>query len=221
MQSISAQPLSADRPATATVPDIVHPGRFQLEGGFTVERQTNGTPNTNTLKAPDVLARFGVTSIIELRMSADVYIYKDREGTSNIENWSDLSIEGKMRWFSQSGFLPNSGALLEISFPTGENEVTSNGVDPTGTLLWSWILPKDLSLTANLGFSSVTQGKNDSRRVFKILPSIALAIPFEGGLSTYIEYFSTLQGSAARATNIQLAVAYSIWSMTIFNLIYL
>ena len=100
-----------------------------------------------------------------------------------------------MRWFSQSEVRPDSGALLEISFTTGENEVTSNGVDPTGTLLWSWTLPKDLTLTANLGFSSVTQGKNDSQRVFKILPSIELVIPFKGGLSTFIEYFSTLQGS--------------------------
>ena len=191
----AAQPLSADRPGTATDPNIVQPGRFQLEGGFKFERQTDGTPNTNTIKVPDLLARIGVTSIIELRISADGYVYKDREDASNVVNGSDLSVEGKMRWFSQSGFLPNSGALLEISFPTGGNEVTSNGVDPTGTLLWNWSLPRDLSLTANLGFGSVTLGKNDSRRVFQILPSIFLGIPLKGGLSTYIEYFSTLKGS--------------------------
>ena len=100
-----------------------------------------------------------------------------------------------MRWFSQSGFIPNSGALLEISLPTGGNAVTSDGVDPFGTLLWSWSLPRDLSLTANLGFGSKSQGKNDSSRVFQTLPSIALTIPIKGRLSGFIEYFSTLKDS--------------------------
>ena len=100
-----------------------------------------------------------------------------------------------MRWFSQSGFIPNSGALLEIRFPTGGDAVTSDGVDPTGTLLWNWSLPRELSLTANLGFGSESQGKNDSSRVFQILPSIALTIPVKGRLSGFVEYFSTLKDS--------------------------
>lgn len=197
IQSVAEQPLSADRPSTATAPDIVQPGRFQIEGGFSFDRQTNGTPNTNTYTIPKLLVRLGVTSNIEFRISADGYIHKELEGKSNIDNGSDLSIEGKMRWFSQSGFLPNSGALLKISFPTGGDEVTSDGVDPTGTLLWNWTLPRDLGLTANLGFASVKQGKNDSQRVFQTLPSIALTIPLKGGLSGYIEYFSTLKDSGA------------------------
>ena len=99
-------PLSADRPGTATAPDIFKPGQIQLEGGFKFERQTEGTPNTDTYTIPEFLVRLGAVSSIELRISADGYIYKDRDGKRNVDNGSDLSIEGKMRWFSQSGSCP-------------------------------------------------------------------------------------------------------------------
>ncbi len=188
-------PMYTDRPTTVAAPNVVQPGRLQLEGGFTFERQTAGTPNTNTYTVPELLVRLGVTSYFEFRISADGYIYKEREDKNNVDNGSDFSIEGKMRWFSQSGFIPNTSALLKVSFPTGGDAVTSDGVDPFGTLLWSWDLPRDLNLTANLGFGSESQGKDDSSRVFQVLPSIALTIPIKGRLSGFIEYFSTLKDS--------------------------
>jgi hypothetical protein len=184
-------PLVTDRPDATESPAIVQPGRAQIESGFLFERETDGG-EVNTITVPQLLIRTGITEIIEFRFAADGLVYLDREGTNNIANGSDISLQSKVRFTSQNGFLPTTAAIFGVSLPTGGAQVTSDGADPEAIFIWSYDLPKDFSIGGNTGFALPTNGNPDSNRFFQVTNTIALGIPITDWLGAFIEYFGSV-----------------------------
>ena len=191
-----AEPLVADRPGVGETTSIVRPGAIQLEGGIQLERQTSAAgPDTDTLTLPQPLLRVGVHRAMELRLAADGLIYEDRDGASDRTSGSDLELGAKLRFFEQDGWRPVIGLLVAVSFPTGDRAVTSDGIDPRGSLLVNWELDERFGLDANFGFAGPTQGVDDSDRVFEVDPSVSLEGSLTSRWSAFVEYFSTIRAS--------------------------
>jgi hypothetical protein len=188
----AAEPLSADRPGQANPPHVVAPGVIQVEGGLGFARQTQGQPDVDTFTLPELLLRLGLVRRVQLAVSADGFVYEDRSGASNRASGSDLALSTRVRLLEPRGPWPATALEFAMSFPTGGNAVTSDGYDPSGTLLVQWALGERLGLDANLELSGPTQGAGDSRRVFQVAPSLALGLELGASWQTYVEYFAAL-----------------------------
>jgi hypothetical protein len=187
-----AQPLSADRPGVTNPPDVVARGAIQLEGGLSFERETHGDPNLHTVSVPSGLIRVGVLAPLELRVSADGYIFEARSGESDRSSGSDLSLGSRVRVLDQQGLRPATALELDMSLPTGSDPVTSDGVDPLALLLVAWDFGDRFQLDGNLMLASVSLGEHDSSRAFQVGPSLSLGASLGVHANVFIEYYSTL-----------------------------
>ena len=187
-----AEPISTDRPGQSNSPTVVAPGSIQLEGGLTFERETNaGDPNTNTLSVPGVLLRVGLLSFLEARVLADGFIYEDRKRDNDRSSGSDLTLASRARLFDQKGIRPATALDFNLSLPTGSDAVTSDGVDPSGTILLGWNLSERFGALVNLGLGSTSLGKDNSRRAFQVAPTFSLTASVAERAGAFIEYYAT------------------------------
>ncbi len=191
--SAGADPLAADRPGVSNPPSVVAPGTIQLEGGFSFERETDGgDPNTNTITVPEGLLRVGLLSFLEVRVSADGFVFEKRKNDNDRSSGSDLTLGSRVRLVGQKGIRPATALDFNLSLPTGSDAVTSDGVDPSGIFLFEWSWSERLTLDANLGLASVSLGKGGSRRAFQVAPSLSLSASVAERGSIFIEYYSVL-----------------------------
>jgi len=168
---------------------------LQFEGGLEVRRETgdDDDPDTDSYEFPDPTLRLGVARNFELRLVADGLVYQDRGGASNRATGSDLSAGFKLRLMQQQSAWPALGALVELSFPTGSEAVTSGGFDPSLRALFQWGFAEHWNVVANLGFSAPTQGDDDPSRVFRLAPALSLELQLGSGLGSYVEYFGAYE----------------------------
>ena len=187
----NADSISTDRPGQSNSPSVVAPGTVQLEGGFTFERETDGgDPNTNTLTVPGGLLRVGVLSFLEARVLADGFVYEERSGDNNRSSGSDLTLGGRARLFDQKGFRPATALDFNLSLPTGSDAVTSDGVDPSGIIIFRWVLDEQFALLTNVGLASTSLGKDDSRRAFQVTPTLSLTSSITERVGAFVEYYA-------------------------------
>ncbi len=187
----SADPLSADRPGQSSPPNVVAPGAIQLEGGFAFERETAaGSSNANTIRVPQGLLRVGVLPFLELRASADGFVFEDRAGASSRASASDFTLGSRARVLDQSGAIPATALEFGLSLPTGSNSVTSDGVDPSGALLFEWALGARFALDLTVVLASTSLGVSDSRRAFSAEPALSLGAALTERASVFVEYYA-------------------------------
>jgi len=188
-----AEPLSSDRPGVSNPPNVVAPGAIQLEGGFAFERETQAVdPHTSTLSVPQGLLRVGLLSFLEARVYADGYVYEKRHGDTNRSSGSDFSLGSRAQLFDQRGIRPKTALEFDLSLPTGSAAVTSDGVDPSGTILVEWGLGERFVVDANLVLASTSLGKSDPHRAFQVAPSVSLSASIARRAGAFIEYYASL-----------------------------
>ena len=187
-----ADPLSADRPGVANPPDVVAPGAIQLEGGLAFERDARGTrENANTITAPGALLRVGLLSPLELRVSADGFVFEEVSGGDDRSSGSDLVLGARVRLLEPQGLRPAAALQFDLSLPTGGSAVTRDGVDPSGLFLVEWGFCDRFVLDANLELASVSLGEQDSRRAFQVAPALSLGASLGARASVFVEYHGT------------------------------
>ena len=91
-----------------------------------------------------------------------------------------------------------TGLLAGLSFPTGSDAVSSDGFDPFGTLLFHWDVGERFGVDANVGFSGPTQGVDDGRRVFTVVPVVSVDGALTERLAAFVEYASEIRSRRSR-----------------------
>jgi hypothetical protein len=187
--------IEPDRPGQATPATLVPTGMFQLEAGLEISRASGSQddPDIDSYQFPNTTLRLGLSRCVELRLGSDSFVYQDRGGAANRAVGSDLVAGAKLRFVGQQGFWPAVGALLELSFPTGSREVTSDGFDPKLQTLFQWDFAERWGVVANLDFAAPTQGVEDDRRIFQLDPALALDLDIGSRLNGYMEYSSEVK----------------------------
>jgi hypothetical protein len=112
----------------------------------------------------------------------------------------------KAHFMEQSRLLPAIGLLGSLSLPTGNGGSTSNGVDPTGGLLWNYELAAGPSLFGTVLISSVSS--NDGR-FFEAANALGISLPINDRVGSFLEYFGFYRnGGVGPAHNLNGGLTY-------------
>jgi hypothetical protein len=200
-----AEPLTgtirADRPGFSTNPRTVPRGRLQIEAGYQFSRDEGVDRHT----LPLLLIRAGLARKLELRVSWDGSSWTDASGRFEPEA-GDMALGLKAHLVEQGRLLPALGLLGSLSLPTGSGDSTSDGVDPTGGLLWDYELAAGPVLFGTLLMSSVT---DDDERFFEAANALGVSIPVNDRFGVFLEYFGSYRtGGGGTAHNLDGGLTY-------------
>lgn len=172
------EPISAERPGFSSSPFALAPGSLQIEGGYQFTQDDNGTDvESHTL--PLALFRWGLAEKVELQLGWAGQTWLDVNGNS-VNGTSDLSI-GLKRQFGDENSLVPIALFLGFSVPVGDDEFTSDSVDPTLGLFWTHDAGLDW-------FGTVLVSEIDSNTILS--NAVGISFPVNERTGGYIEYFA-------------------------------
>lgn len=145
--------ITTDRPAITDSSTVVPSGSLVVENGFT----ETGSHGQASYDLPETLVRFGLTSHMELRFTTPDYYDNFNTGTGFGTGWGDLSLGAKQQLVTTSGGF-DVALIAAVSFPTGENSVSSHGYDPQLLLPWSHPVSKKWTAAGMFSLFWPTQG---------------------------------------------------------------
>ena len=187
--------LVTDRPDQTESATVVPRGLIQVETGYLFAREGE----KDSYEVPGTLFRIGLDGQTELRIHhAGVVGGEGRHGAGD----SDLG--AKVNLIERpTGWTPELAILGGLSFPTGDDEFSSGGVDPSFLVSFAHELLPRLSLGYNVGAAWKSSGDHPDRDAF-IVYSLALGVELTGRLSTFLEFFGNRQTSRTPATSVSV-----------------
>ena len=93
------------------IPELVAPGNYQFELGYTFLREDDTSPDTSTHSLPAPTFITGVFSNLEIELIGDGLIITNPDQGKSTEDGSDFSMFGKFGITSENGWIPNTAAL--------------------------------------------------------------------------------------------------------------
>ncbi len=143
----TTEPIQADRPDQTETPAIVPKGMFQVETGFTFQKN-NKFSKTNTL--PTVLWKYGVNENFELRLitefTSEKVIYEKQDGLLPIY------VGFKVKLSEEKGIVPKTSFIALIGLPNAASTKYKNEFyAPEFRFVMQHTLSKKMSLSYNLG----------------------------------------------------------------------
>ena len=142
-------PIATDRPAVTDSSVVVPQGSLQFENGLTYTSSTG----QQVLDAPETLLRLGVAPTTELRFTAPDYYGQ----IGSASGFGDLSLGVKQQLIAtKTGF--DASLVLTVSLPTGGQDYSSHGYDPSIQLPWSKSLSTNWTAAGMFSVYWPTQG---------------------------------------------------------------
>ncbi|MBW7905180.1 MAG: transporter [Phycisphaerae bacterium] len=190
--------METDRPDFTESKSAVAPGRVQLELGYTLIHDRDGSRGARRHVGPESLLRIGLLEHTELRLGWGGYVLGEERGPggggagrrraagNQVDGATDVSIGIKQELWPQDAWRPAFSLLGELSLPSGSPGVSSGDVDPAIKLLCSWELAQRFSLGGNLNFAVPTA---EQGRFFETSASLALGWEAAEWLGVFVEYF--------------------------------
>jgi hypothetical protein len=151
--AVSQPVITTDRPAITDASTVVPSGGLVLENGFTA----TGSQGQASYDLPETLVRFGLTGQTELRFTTPDRFDNFSTGTGFGNGWGDLSLGVKQQLVTTSGGF-DVALVAALSFPTGENAVSSHGYDPQLLLPWSHPISKNWTAAGMFSLFWPTEG---------------------------------------------------------------
>jgi hypothetical protein len=190
--------LESDRPDFTEGSSTVTAGHLQIEGGYSYVYNDNSEGRSESHTLPLLLLRAGIKDDLELRIAWEGYtnqsLRSDGQSEFVSQGGTDFSVGIKHRMYTEEGALPDISFIAELGIPAGAKATTADEVEPALKLIWAHSLPGDFSLAGNINFSGPVE---DSQRFFETAASIALAVPLNATIGTYVEYFGFYPGRDA------------------------
>jgi hypothetical protein len=201
-ESIYDEPLATDRPDFTEASSVVGRGVLQLETGYTYAYDDEAGTRTRSHTAPEALFRYGISDNVEVRLVWN-YLWTDSTTagvTEREDGAEDLVMGFKFALTSQSGWVPESALILDMSSPTGGAGISNEHTEFGSNYLFGWDLPEDKSFAGSFGYSTGTQltflpppsppnvvGSTDRHGIFHA--SVTHGIPLSESWNAYFEYF--------------------------------
>lgn len=170
---LTQESLVTDRPDFTESTLSIQPGTWQIETGVSwLEEDAADGYNL-----PQALIRTGLAERWELRVGLPDYVHAD-----SVSGLTDASLGVKLE-LGDAG--PGELALIaEMSLPVGDDEFSSDEVDPTAILVYGQELERGWSLGTQLAVSSVSVG--DEERML-VAPTLVFGTGFKPDWGAFFE----------------------------------
>ena len=151
-EAAHAQALVADRPDFTEATSTVGLGGFQLELGYTLGSNTDGSTTTRVHSYGEPLLRVGVLAErLELRVGTSVTTQVVNVSATGVvtSGLEDLYLGAKIALSGQRGILPATALLPQMTVATGTGGFSAGRTLPGFNFLYSWDLSEALSLAGS------------------------------------------------------------------------
>ena len=141
------EPIQADRPDQTETPSLVPKGMFQLEAGFTYQKNK---AYSTSLALPTALWKYGVNENFELRLITELAVDKDFDQQSSGIN--PILIGCKIKIAEEKGILPKTSFIAHMSIPNAASTpYKTEFYAPEFRFVMQHTLSERFSLSYNLG----------------------------------------------------------------------
>ncbi len=190
-----AAPISAERPGFSSSPTTLSPSMLQVETGYQYTRDGGGDFSDHTL--PLALIRVGLAERLELQLSWAGISWTE-VGGRDFDGANDAGIGVKWQVTGSDALFPLA-FFAGLSLPVGDDEFSSDDVDPTLGVFWTHSAGLDWFGTVLLSESDgdVTVGN-----------ALGVSLPIDADTGAYIEYFGSYGGGAGPEHVLNGGVAY-------------
>ena len=187
----SDEGISTDRPDFVESSSVVGAHRFQIETGFSSERDKSAGLKTTTRTTPTLL-RIGMNDTLEFRIETDgatrVTTEDQALGTKLSERgYSDVSFG--MKWHMRDGDekkgTPAIAWLAHLDVDTGSPAFRGQGLRPSLRMVAEWELPQDFSVGVMPGF--VADRNEDGKRFVGGILAVTLGKGWGDKWHTFVE----------------------------------
>lgn len=207
--------FSTDRPDKTESPFTVDAGHIQIEldlANFVYDRSE--FERVKTLAIAPVNVKIGLLNNVDLQIVAETYSIQwvhDREAddSTRMQGFGDLLLRCKVNLWGNDGGKTAFGVMPFIKLPTNQDDLGNRAVEGGIILPLAIQLPGewDMGVMVELDHSQDSEGSDYHQEVIE---SITVGHALIGGLSGYVEVFSSLsteQGADWIAT-LDMGVTY-------------
>jgi hypothetical protein len=157
-QNDSIPNLNSDRPTQSESPYLMQKGFFQIETGAMYVNRDDQEKQLERIRLGTTLLRYGVFQNFEVRLSdcyEMVHVFTKENSTDSTESGIGPVTAGfKVLVAHEKGIRPKMSIVGSITFRhLGSDHFMPTNSYPTGLLLCSHTITKQLSLGYNIGFS--------------------------------------------------------------------
>ena len=141
--------IIADRPDFTNAPVTVGQGVQQVEFGYTYNWSSSGGPLIASHSYPEALLRLGMfEEWFEFRLQWDYSNVTQPAGghVQHLDGAQDLYIGAKIALTPQTGALPATAIMPQMTLPTGADAFTAHKAMPGVAFLYAWDITDWLSL---------------------------------------------------------------------------
>lgn len=189
-------PFEPDRGSVTPSARTVPLGRFSLEAGATVTFDDDDGVETTNLTVPELLLRAGVSSFAEVQIGWAGYSATEIDVggfADTISGGTDLTLGIKLQALESDGLIPALAVLGEVSLPVGDEELSSDRVDPSVLAVLSFddfdtLWRVDASVELSFLEDSVTQ-----ESFTEVGVAVGVHQTWTPAARTYVEYFNFLR----------------------------
>jgi hypothetical protein len=141
------EPIQADRPDQTETPAIVPKEMFQVETGFTFQKNES---HSQTLSLPSTLWKYGVNENFELRLITEFVAEKIND--EKLSGYTPVLLGFKVSLCEEKGIIPKTSFIGHISLPNAaSSKYKTDFSAPEFRFTMQHTLAEKLSLGYNLG----------------------------------------------------------------------
>jgi hypothetical protein len=187
--AFAAEPIDTDGPDFVESSEAVGRGRFQYETHLQFERDDRDATRTTTTSTP-TLFRYGITETIELRVETEGFVRAVEEsGGTTVSRTGTGDTAFGLKWRSHDRNAarnkPAIAWILHFEAPSGTDGFEGQGIRPSLRSVFTWDLPRDLSLGLMPGIKYDTA--EDGRRFASGIFGVVLNKRITGNFRAFVE----------------------------------
>lgn len=148
--------IETDRHDFTQSPTVVGRGVFQIEGGYSFFRRSDGGETEHSHTGPELMLRYGINENVECRIRYnEAWLFGESEDRRGAE---DLRWSFKVRLNDQRNWVPEGALELRFTAPTGGDEWSTDSVEFGLDYIYGWRLNEKIELYGSTGFATNALG---------------------------------------------------------------
>lgn len=199
--SQNAEPIQADRPDQTETPAIVPKGMFQVETGFTFQKND---AFSKSFSLPSTLWKYGVNENFELRLITE--FLSEEINNEKFSGLSPIFVGFKVKFTEEKGILPKTTFIVHIGLPNAAStRYKTEYFAPEFRFAMQHTLSEKFSLSYNLG----SEWDEFSAKP-KFLYTLTTGYAITPKIGSYIEVFGFLTQNDKANHNLDGGFTYLI-----------